>query len=86
MKIVTAAEMREIDRATSEGFGVASLSLMENAGTAVANFVASQFLSAECITVVVAGSTAGRFSAAIPGWLYGDAGSIMVTEQIEDGA
>jgi hydroxyethylthiazole kinase-like uncharacterized protein yjeF len=52
MKIVTAAEMREIDRATSEGFGVASLSLMENAGTAVANFVASQFLSAECIGVI----------------------------------
>ena len=30
MKIVTAAEMREIDRVTSERFGVSSLSLMEN--------------------------------------------------------
>ncbi len=36
MKIVTAAEMRAIDRATSERFGVPSLTLMENAGTAVA--------------------------------------------------
>ena len=32
MKIVSAAEMREIDRATSERFGVPSLTLMENAG------------------------------------------------------
>jgi hydroxyethylthiazole kinase-like uncharacterized protein yjeF len=39
MKIVTAAEMRAIDRATSERFGVPSLTLMENAGTAVADVV-----------------------------------------------
>ena len=37
MKIVTAAEMREIDRVTSERFGVPSLTLMENAGMAVAD-------------------------------------------------
>lgn len=36
MKIVTAAEMRETDRLTSERAAVASLTLMENAGTAVA--------------------------------------------------
>lgn len=39
MKIVTAAEMREIDRITSERYGVASLTLMENAGSAVAEQV-----------------------------------------------
>jgi len=39
MKIVTAAEMREIDRATSAKFGVPSLTLMENAGAAVADRV-----------------------------------------------
>ena len=37
MKMVSAAEMREIDRVTSERFGVPSLTLMENAGVAVAN-------------------------------------------------
>jgi ADP-dependent NAD(P)H-hydrate dehydratase / NAD(P)H-hydrate epimerase len=42
MKIVTADEMREIDRVTSERFGVPSLTLMENAGTAVAEFVLSK--------------------------------------------
>ena len=46
MKIVTAAEMREIDRATSERFGVPSLTLMENAGAAVAAFVLSQYPAA----------------------------------------
>jgi ADP-dependent NAD(P)H-hydrate dehydratase / NAD(P)H-hydrate epimerase len=39
MKIVTAEEMRVIDRATSERFGVPSLSLMEHAGAAVADYV-----------------------------------------------
>lgn len=51
MKIVTAAEMREIDRLTSERFGVPSLTLMENAGTAVADFVLVEFPSATRITI-----------------------------------
>jgi len=52
MKIVTAAEMREIDRLTSERFGVPSLTLMENAGAAVAEFVLLQYPSAERIAVI----------------------------------
>lgn len=43
MKIVTADEMRVIDRATTEKYGVPSLTLMENAGTAVAEFAQEQF-------------------------------------------
>lgn len=43
MKIVTAAEMREIDRLTTEKYGVPSLTLMENAGTAVAEFAQKHF-------------------------------------------
>jgi ADP-dependent NAD(P)H-hydrate dehydratase / NAD(P)H-hydrate epimerase len=39
MKIVTAAEMREIDRITTEKHGVPSLTLMENAGRAVAECI-----------------------------------------------
>ncbi|HXY51966.1 MAG TPA: NAD(P)H-hydrate dehydratase [Terriglobales bacterium] len=52
MKIVTAAEMREIDRATSERFGVPSLTLMENAGTAVAEFVRSLYPHAKQIALI----------------------------------
>jgi ADP-dependent NAD(P)H-hydrate dehydratase / NAD(P)H-hydrate epimerase len=52
MKIVTAAEMRGIDRVTSERFGVPSLTLMENAGMAVADFVVSHWTSAKRIGVV----------------------------------
>src|SRR5437588_9861664 len=52
MKIVTATEMREIDRITSERFGVPSLTLMENAGTAVAEFVLAEYPAAQKISVV----------------------------------
>jgi ADP-dependent NAD(P)H-hydrate dehydratase / NAD(P)H-hydrate epimerase len=51
MKIVSAEEMRAIDRATSERFGVPSLTLMENAGTAVADYVLSQQAKAQSIVV-----------------------------------
>ncbi|MGC2696028.1 MAG: NAD(P)H-hydrate dehydratase [Candidatus Angelobacter sp.] len=43
MKIVTAEEMRAIDRATTEKYGIPSLTLMENAGTAVAGFAQKHF-------------------------------------------
>lgn len=52
MKIVSAAEMRAIDSATSDHFGVPSLTLMENAGTAVARFVMSDYPQAERIGIV----------------------------------
>jgi hydroxyethylthiazole kinase-like uncharacterized protein yjeF len=52
MKIVTAAEMREIDRATSERFGVPSLTLMENAGSTVARFVLAEYPHAERVGVI----------------------------------
>jgi ADP-dependent NAD(P)H-hydrate dehydratase / NAD(P)H-hydrate epimerase len=52
MKIVSAAEMREIDRVTSERLGVPSLTLMENAGIAVAEFVLLHYPSAKSFGVV----------------------------------
>ncbi|HLG96223.1 MAG TPA: NAD(P)H-hydrate dehydratase [Bryobacteraceae bacterium] len=42
MKVLTAAQMREVDRRTSE-LGVPSIVLMENAGHRVAEFLASQY-------------------------------------------
>lgn len=52
MKIVTAAEMREIDRVTSERFGVPSVTLMENAGSAVAEFALSSHPAAKSFGVI----------------------------------
>jgi len=45
-----------------------------------------KFPSPEEVMVVVAGGTAGRFSAAIPGWLGGKHGSQPVTKLVSDGA
>jgi len=52
MKITTAEEMRAIDRATSEKFGVPSLTLMENAGSAIAEFILQNYPQANRVTVV----------------------------------
>ena len=52
MKIVSAAEMREIDRASSERFGVPSLTLMENAGAAVADFILRDYPKVERVGVI----------------------------------
>ena len=46
----------------------------------------SKFASVEDLHVVVAGGTAGRFSAAIPGWLGTKNGSRAVTKRIENSA
>jgi hydroxyethylthiazole kinase-like uncharacterized protein yjeF len=51
MKIVTAAEMRTIDKVTSERFGVPSLTLMENAGAAVAEHVLTHHGAARRIVI-----------------------------------
>ncbi len=45
MKALTAAEMREIDRLTTERYGIPSLQLMEAAGKNVANAVLREFSS-----------------------------------------
>src|SRR5512142_1071285 len=52
MKIVSSAEMREIDRLTSEKYGVPSLTLMENAGAAVAEFCRQQYPAAQSVGVI----------------------------------
>jgi ADP-dependent NAD(P)H-hydrate dehydratase / NAD(P)H-hydrate epimerase len=43
MKILTSAEMREVDRLTSEREGIPSATLMENAGGSVAKFIEARF-------------------------------------------
>jgi len=52
MRILTSKEMRSVDKATAEKFGVPLLTLMENAGSAVARFVLHEFEHAGHICVV----------------------------------
>jgi ADP-dependent NAD(P)H-hydrate dehydratase / NAD(P)H-hydrate epimerase len=52
MKVTTTEEMRQIDRVTSERHGVPSLTLMENAGTHVADYVLRRYPRAERICVL----------------------------------
>lgn len=59
MKIVTAEEMRAIDRTTSEHFGVPSLTLMENAGKAVAKHVRTRYGKGHIAVVCGKGNNGG---------------------------
>ncbi len=43
MKVLTAAQMREVDRLTADRYGIPSLQLMENAGTRVVDFLEERF-------------------------------------------
>ena len=43
MKALTAAEMREVDRLTTERYGIAGMQLMENAGTQFFEFLRSSY-------------------------------------------
>jgi hydroxyethylthiazole kinase-like uncharacterized protein yjeF len=52
MHVLSAAEMQACDRATTERFGVTSLSLMRSAAAAVAAFARAQFPKARRVTVL----------------------------------
>ena len=52
MKIVSAAEMREIDRLTEEKYGVPTRALMANAGAAVADYILEHYPNAQSIGVI----------------------------------
>src|SRR5437660_5965406 len=52
MKIVSSAEMREIDRLTAEKYGVPTRVLMENAGAAVADYIVENHPNAQSIGVI----------------------------------
>ena len=53
MKILTVAEMREVDRLTAERYGVPGLTLMENAGRSAAEFMRAKFRKLEHQRIVV---------------------------------
>jgi NAD(P)H-hydrate epimerase len=59
MRIVSAEEMRQIDRITVEERGIPGLTLMERAGQAVANFIISRVFPRKAVVVTGKGNNAG---------------------------
>jgi len=56
MKILTASQMREIDRQAIENLGIPGLVLMENAGREVASFLSNELkIGPGCPVLVIAG-------------------------------
>ncbi len=53
MKILSAAEMQRIDRLTSDRYGVPSLTLMENAGRRVVDFLAERYAPLQSQRIVI---------------------------------
>ena len=53
MKVLTAGQMREVDRLTTERFGIPSLQLMENAGAGVADYLEHNFSDLDTRNIVV---------------------------------
>jgi NAD(P)H-hydrate epimerase len=53
MKILTASQMQRIDRLTTERYGVPSLTLMENAGRGVVEFLAARFAPLAAQRIVI---------------------------------
>lgn len=53
MKILTAAEMNQVDRLTTERYNISAATLMENAGKGVADFIAQRFSHSTQKNIVV---------------------------------
>ncbi len=53
MKVLTAEQMREVDRLTTERYGIPSLQLMENAGAGVADYLERNFSDLATRNIVV---------------------------------
>lgn len=74
MKILTASEMQQIDRLTTERYGVPSLTLMENAGRAVFDFLRERYspLAGHRITVLCGRGNNGGDGLVAARWLRGE--------------
>ena len=59
MKALTAAEMREVDRLTTERYGIPSLQLMENAGTSFYEFLRAYYFDASAAILCGKGNNGG---------------------------
>jgi hypothetical protein len=82
---VTTRPLRELlpDERCAEGIPPQVLGLTGEIPPAMLDFPIPKFRGDDQLTIVVAGSDAGMFSAIIGGWVSGEMGSQMVTRKIE---
>ena len=57
MYLVTAEQMRQVDRKTIEELGIPEMVLMENAGKAVVEFLQEQFTDLQSKNVIIVAGT-----------------------------
>ncbi len=83
IQAVTARPLREMvaNEISGAGIPIASAAKMSEAVLATPT---PKFADGKFIHIVVAGSEAGKFSAAFHGWVTGAAGSAVVSKKIED--
>src|ERR1044071_9294214 len=60
MKILTSEQMRNIDRRTTERFGIPSIVLMENAAIAVVDAIHEHYPNADRVAIVCDGLAVAR--------------------------
>ncbi len=87
-KVLTAEQMREVDRLTTERYGIPSILLMENAAHAVARFVIEKLGSELKVTILCGKGNNGGDGAAIARilWSQGADVDLYLFGQIDDTA
>jgi thiol-disulfide isomerase/thioredoxin len=83
IQAVTSRPLREMVANSVSGAGIPLASAARMSESQLATPV-PKFADGKFIHIVVAGSEAGKFSAAFHGWLTGAAGSAVVSKKIED--
>ena len=82
IQAVTARPLREMVANEISGAGI-PLAMAAKMSEAHLSGLVSKFADEQNIHIVVAGSEAGKFSAAFHGWVTGPMGSISVSRKIE---
>ncbi len=82
IQAVTARPLRDMVANEISGAGI-GLAVASGLSTAQLDAPVSKFADEKYIHIVVAGSEAGKFSAAFHGWVTGPAGSVVVSKKIE---
>jgi hypothetical protein len=84
IQAVTARPLRELlpDERCAEGIPLKVFGISGEPPAAMLDMPLAKFRTDDQLTIVVAGSDAGMFSAIIGGWVAGDMGSQMTTRKI----